>query len=137
MSTLVVYYSYSGNTSKLAAKISAQENAALTEVLDQEKPGKLKAYTVGLFAARKQAIWPIKPFTADLKQYERIIFMAPVWANFPAPAINGVIAMLPPGKKVEFILVSASGKSNCKGKVTALVERAGSEVTAWKDVLIK
>ncbi|NLG23881.1 MAG: hypothetical protein GX558_00885 [Clostridiales bacterium] len=122
MKTVVMYYSYSGITRKLATRLAKSSGGGLVEMKDVKKPGKLYAYTVGCFAAAKQRRARLAPVTNSLAKFDRIVFCAPVWAGFPAPAFNNMVDMLPEGKAVEVYLVSGGGKTGCEPKVRALIE---------------
>lgn len=134
MKTLVLYYSWSGHTQRLAHKLAREQGAELCEVKDETRPGTLCAYTLGSLAARRQAAWPIRPLGKALEEFDRLILMAPVWWGFPAPAFNSVAAALPAEKDVEVVLVSASGGSAARQKVTALLEAQGCRISRWQDV---
>lgn len=133
MKSLVIYYSYSGSTRVEALREAAEQDADLVEVLDEKRPG-----TIGAFMRCASALGmkctPIQPLAANLEAYEDIIIMAPVWAGFPAPAINNVIRALPGGKDVEVHLVSASGQSSCHRKVEAAIRQRGCNLTRWRDI---
>lgn len=135
MKALVIFYSYSGHAEKRAQELAAKESADTFEVKDQKKkPVKLKAYTAGCFAAMRMQSWPIEPVTADLTSYDKIIVVAPVWAGHPAPEINNVFGMLPPGKDVEVYMVSASGGSSAREKVQSLISRRDSRMLKYVDI---
>lgn len=133
MKKLVVFYSYTGNTEKLAKAVAAQEGAALCKVEAVKRPGTVKAYLSGSFGALRQKPWPIKPLGVTLSDYDHIILMAPVWAGFPAPPINSVVEALPAGKDVEVYLVSASGQSRAKDKLYARISARGCKIVKYKD----
>lgn len=133
MKTIVIYYSYTGNTKKLAQKRAAEENADIAEVRDRVRPSTFKAYTSMCVAAMRQKKTDIVPLALELKPYDRIIIMAPVWANYAAPAVNHVFDMLPTGKEVELVMVSRTGKSN-KDKIQSQVWGHGCKVVGYQDV---
>ena len=135
MKTIVLYYSFSGKTKMLAVQKASELGADIEEVSEKKKPSFLKALAAGTFRARKRKKAEIQPVKADLSGYDQIIIMAPVWAGYPAPAFNNIIELLPPGKKVELFLTSAS--SGTKGSVEgskALVTGRGCEVTGYTDI---
>ena len=134
MKTVVVFYSWSGHTGKIAQARAKKESAQLYEIKDKNKPGTLKAYTAGCFAAMRMKRTPTLPLTAPLAEYDRIIIMAPVWAGHPAPAINTVFDALPAGKEVFVCMVSASGKSGCRDKVQELVRSKGCKMMGCEDI---
>lgn len=132
--TIVIYYSYTGHTRKLAAEIAEKEAAPLLEIVDRKRPGTLAAYTVGCFAAMRQKATPIGEIETELDQYERFVILAPVWAGFPAPAINTLLKQLPSSRDVEVWLVSASGQSRARDKMQTLINSQGCRLMRFRDV---
>ena len=134
MKTLIIYYSYSGKTKKIAEELAAKEPDDILEVKDIKRPGKFKAYTAGCFAALRGKAWPIRPLDVDLSDYDRLILFAPVWAGNPAPAMGAVLKQLPEGKSITVKMVSASGKSECKDKLEALIKAKGCTMESFEDI---
>jgi len=134
MKSLVLFYSYSGNTKKIAEQLADKEKADIFEIKDLKRPGKFKAYTAGCFAAMRGKAWPVTPVTVDIKKYGRIIMLAPIWAGSPAPAFNAALDLLPSEKAVSFIMVSGSGQSSCKEKLKEIVESKDCTMEGFEDV---
>ena len=135
MKTVILYYSFSGKTKKLAIKKANELGADIEEITEVKKSSMLKAFTVGAFMAIKRKKAEIQPVTSVLSGYDQIIIMAPVWANKPAPAFNNIIEHLPSGKKIELFLTSGSGKTKGSTEGTkALVAARGCEVTGYTDI---
>lgn len=134
MKKVVVFYSWSGKTEKLAKAYAEKIDAHLYEINDKRKPGTLKAYTLCCFAAMKMKRTPTLPLQAPLEEYDHIVIMAPVWAGHPAPAINTVFDTLPAGKEVEVRLVSGGGSSSCREKVESLVRSKGCKLMEFEDI---
>jgi hypothetical protein len=140
MSTIVIYYSYTGNTKKYAEDLANEcdslcgENADILELQYAKPLSKPKAYALGSFAAMRRKCAELKPLGCDLAKYDKIIIAMPIWASHPAPPINNVIAALPSGKDVELIMISASGNSGNADKTKALIEAKGCTVTKYADV---
>lgn len=103
MKTIVVYYSYSGNTKKTAQSAAVKENADIFEVTDIKKPSKIQAYLIAALNRKQE----VNPLNIDFSSYERIIVMAPLWGLRPAPAINNVFAEIPEGREIEIVIVGA------------------------------
>ena len=134
MKTLILYYSYSGNTKKIANELAAKESAEIAEIKDRNRPGKLKAYVAGSFAAMRGKAWPIQPLSVKMADFDRLILLAPIWANNPAPAFYSVMEQLPEGKTIILKMVSASGKSNCKERLEAMAKARGCTVEGFEDL---
>jgi len=133
MKTLIVYYSYTGHAKARAEALAAAESADIAEIKDVQRPGKLKAYSVGCFTAMRGKAWPIRPLNADLAAHDRLILLSPTWAGSPPPTLHALLAQLPKGKAVSVKMVSASGKSGCKERVEAAVKARGCTLESFED----
>lgn len=134
MKTLVLFYSYSGNTKRLVNELAAKESFDIAEILDVRRPGKFKAYTAGCFAAMKGKAWPIRPLSADFSAYDRIILLASVWAGHPAPPVYAALELLPEGKSVEVKMVSGSGDCGCEERLRRIIESKGSTLAGFENI---
>ncbi|MBU0761905.1 MAG: NAD(P)H-dependent oxidoreductase [Candidatus Altiarchaeota archaeon] len=80
MKTLVVFYSRSGNTKKVALEISKMMNADVEEILDEKD----RSGVVGYLSAGKDATFKslgkIKKTNKNPKDYDLVIAGTPVWA---------------------------------------------------------
>ncbi len=115
MRSVVIYYSYSGNTRKVA------------DVLDEELKKKSEVEFIDLKAIdesdkflkqasrafwRKKAV--IENVNFDLSPYDLVCFGTPVWAFGPAPAINTYLnkCIGIDGKEVVLFTTFGSGAGN-------------------------
>ncbi|MCL2548095.1 MAG: hypothetical protein FWE76_02890 [Symbiobacteriaceae bacterium] len=138
MKTLILFYSYSGNTRRIAQNKAEEIGADIEEISEVKKPSVLAAFTIGCYKAIRGLQSPIKPLKSRLSDYECIIIMSPIWAHHPVPAVYTAISRLPAGRKVELVMVSASsGSQNSAKKTMALVEARGCEVVAYTDLKAK
>jgi len=136
MKTLVLYYSYSGNTKKIAEELAQKECADIEEIKDKKRPGKLKVYTAGIIAVMRNKSWSIQPLSVDLAAYDRIILLAPVWADSPPPPVGSALELLPEGKTVAVKMISASGKSGCVSKLEEKIKSKGSVMESFEDIKV-
>jgi len=134
MKTLVIFYSYTGHTKTIAQQLAAEESADVMEIVDTARPGVLRAYVAGCFAAIRGKSWPIQPQNPDLSAYDRLILLSPVWASNPPPAVNAILDSLPNGKSIAVKMVSASGRSNCKARLEADIKAKGSVLESFEDI---
>ncbi len=132
--TLILYYSYTGHTKKIAESLPAMEGAKIIEIKAIKRPNVLVAYTAGCYAAMRAKSWPIQALEADLSEYDHLILLAPVWANNPAPFFNAVLERLPAGKTVSVKMIAASGKSNCKERIEATIKEKGCALVSFEDI---
>lgn len=138
MKNLILYYSYSGNTKSLAQKKAASESADTEEIVDIKKRGVFLTLFAGCFKALTRKTAKIRPIKANLKNYGKIIIMAPIWAGHPAPPFNNIINALPEGRKVELIFTSDGGSSmKSSEKTKALIAAKGCEVIGYTDIKTK
>lgn len=134
MKTIILYYSYTGNTRALAKKTAAELGVEVEEIFEVKKPFML----VGILRAFKRGKTEIQPLKSVLQAYEKIIIMSPVWGSFPVSAINTAIDCLPAGKQVEMIMVSAGGGTKKSAEGTkALITARGCEITCYRDVKVR
>jgi len=136
MNQLIIYYSYSGKTKKIAEDLANKESADIYEIKDIRPPGKLKAYTAGIVASIRGKAWRIKPPDIEISKYDKITMLAPVWADNPPPAFTAMLEYLPAGKPVSVIMVSASGKSNCKDRLESIIQCKGCTLESLEDIKV-
>jgi len=134
MKTLVIFYSYSGNTKAIAKELATVESASIAEIKDTKRPGKLKAFTVGCLAAIRGKAWPIQPLDAAPADYDRLVLLGPIWAGNPAPAFNAALELLPKGKSVAVKMVSGSGKSDCKERLETAIQAKSCTLESFEDI---
>jgi len=133
MKTLILFYSYTGNSKRFAENLSKKIGADIEEVKTDKRPGTIAAYVFGSFSAMRQKSVIIKPIQADISQYEHFILIAPIWAGNPAPAFNSMIDNLSAKKSVELYLISGSGNSN-RDKISSYVEDKGFKIFDYHNI---
>ena len=135
MKTLVLYYSYTGKTQKIAQEICGKRQADIIEVKETAARSKWNAYLKGSVEARKQKKVPILPLACDLSEYDTIMIAMPIWAGYPAPAMNAVADLLPEGKEIELVMTSKSGGSaGSREKTEALISQKRCTLTSYIDI---
>ena len=135
MKTLVVYYSYTGKTKKIAQDLAKEKGAEIIELQEKAKRSKFNAYVFGSMAARGQKSVELQNDKIDFSAFDSIVIAMPIWAGYPAPAINNIIQALPGGKKIELIMISGSGSSKGSAEKTkALIEAKGCSVEKYQDI---
>ena len=133
MKELVLFYSYSGNTRKIAEKYAQENNFDIYEVIAVKKPNKLRDYTAGIIKCMTNGVCKIKPLDVNFADYDIINIFAPVWAGVFAPAMNSALKLIPPGKIIKLFMVSMSGASS-KDIVSKRVQKLGLEVAGYEDI---
>jgi len=90
MKTLIVYYSFEGNT-RYAARLLAEKLEADTLELEPVKDyprGNASKYVFGGVAASLSTAPKLKPYACDPEKYDLVILGSPVWASRVAPPMN-------------------------------------------------
>ena len=137
MKSIILYYSYNGHTKKVAEKLAKAQGAELVEVKTQTEKGKFLIFLVDCPRARMRKSVAIEPITQDLSGYDLITVASPVWAGFPSPVFNAVVKLLPKGKNVQVVMVSASGSgatSKSEEGTKKMMRHLGLRVVGYKDV---
>ena len=138
MRELVLFYSYSGHTKKIAEKFGEENKFDICEATDKKRPNKFAAFTVGIVKAVRGSGRKVNPLAIGEKpvkfeDYEAVDVFAPIWAGHPAPSANAALKMLPQGTKVKLFMVSQSGNSE-KEKITKRVQDLGLEIIAYENI---
>lgn len=120
--TIIVYYSFEGNT-KFIAEYLAQKLGADILSLKPEKEVNTHGFMKYVWGGR-QAVMKTKPklekYSFDVKKYDTIILGSPVWAGTFAPPIRTFLEDNKiKGKKVSFFCCHEGGK----GKVLEVAQR--------------
>lgn len=134
MKTLILYYSYTGHTKRLAEALAASEPADIMEIKSVKRPWKLKVYTAGILATFRNKAWPIQPLDIDFSEYEKLILMSPVWANNPPPPVTAILDQLPEGKTIAVKMISVSGKSDCVARLETAVKAKNCTLESVEDI---
>jgi flavodoxin len=137
MNTVVLYYSYSGHSKKVAEKLARTQSAELVEIKTMVRRPMPLLFVYDCALALMHRAVAIQPITQELSAYDMITLVSPVWASNPAPAFNAAVKLLPKGKKVQVIMVSSSGSGATKRSEKATKHRIreqGCTVVEYKDV---
>ena len=142
---MVLYYSYTGKVEKLAKAFGAANNTAVIEVKSAGEIGKLEAYTIGCFKAKRGQSMPIAPVAFNLAEDKTVDVFAPIWASSIAPPMIAALEQLAKSAmetsnksntndiKVKMHMVSFSGKSD-RSRIAAKLESLGLEMVGYEDL---
>ena len=135
MKSIVLYYSYTGNTKKVAEKLAKTQGADLVEIKTVKRKGRFLTYLVDCPRAMRHKSVPIQPLAVNLSDYEMITMASPIWASNPAPAFNAAVKLLPKGKHIQVVMVSASGSSKkCEPEIRKMIHHQGCSMVGYKNV---
>jgi flavodoxin len=113
MKTLITYYSFSGNTDKVANLFAGALKRTGEVFLQRLKPAdEIKNFALqckAAFTGKRAVLEGDVQF--DLGQYGLLLIGSPVWAFAPTPSINTYLDKLSglDGKRVIILLTSGSG----------------------------
>lgn len=80
MKTLILFYSRTGTTRKVAEKLAPTIGADIEEIFDTvDRSGVMGYLSAGRDASRKK-LTTLKPLSHDLSDYDLIIVGTPIWA---------------------------------------------------------
>ena len=129
--TIVVYYSFEGNTEYVAEKIAAEMKADLLKLKPRKEPARtgLKKYFEGGKSTLKGERVKLEKFDVDFNQYDTVVIGSPVWAGTFPPAINSFLfSVRLKGKRIFLFGTSASGND------AKMIEKLTDRLNANNDV---
>ena len=92
MKCLVVFYSRTGRTNKIAKSISTEMNCEYEEIIDTKKrKGRIIGFIKSGFAATREKLTIIKEIQKDPELYDVVILGTPIWNKRMTPAIRTYI----------------------------------------------
>jgi flavodoxin len=132
MKSIIIYYSYSGNTKKVT-EILAEYLRQKGEVEEIELTGLDEAKT--FLAQGKRALIHtrarIAPVVFDLSVYDLICLGTPVWAFAPAPAVNTYLDNCRGVEGKDVILFttygSGAGRERCLNYMQRILAKKGAK----------
>jgi flavodoxin len=89
MKTLIVYYSFSGNNECLAQELQKRLNCDIQKIVELEPRKSLDIFLDLIFKRKSQ----IEKSNFDLRQYDRSILIAPIWASKIATPLRAFIEL--------------------------------------------
>ncbi|MBN2127488.1 MAG: NAD(P)H-dependent oxidoreductase [Candidatus Diapherotrites archaeon] len=110
MNSLIVFYSRTGNTKKLAEKIAEKLNCDSEEIIDKKNRNGAIAFVAAGRDAMKKSLTEINELKKNVSDYDLVLIATPCWAGKMTPAIRTFIE-----------------KNKCKFKKTALIQCSGSK----------
>ena len=132
MKTLIVYYSYSGNTDRVAKlwaeKLRAKGDVTLQRLKPKNEITGFGAQCRAAFTGKRAQLEEGAGF--DVSPYDLVIIGSPVWAFAPVPAINTYLDKVNGlhGKKAAVLLTSGSGLGvkKCFKNIRVILESKGA-----------
>ncbi len=75
MKNIIVYFSHSGNNEKLAYELKKRTGCEIFQVCEKNKRRTISIMLDTLFKRNSK----LRTYLTDLKKYQKVIFVAPVW----------------------------------------------------------
>ncbi|KYC45269.1 MAG: flavodoxin [Candidatus Methanofastidiosum methylothiophilum] len=91
MKTLVVYYSRSGTTKKIAEEISKKAKCDIEEIVDNKNRKGIIGWLISGRDAHTKKLTTIKEMKTDPSKYDIVAIGTPIWAGLMAPAVRTYI----------------------------------------------
>jgi len=132
MKSLVTYFSYSGNTDRVAKVFKKVLEAKGTVDIQRLKPKKeIKNFLLQCMAARHHKRAELEGNVKyDASSYDLVLIGSPVWAFAPVPAMNTYLENLTGlnGKRAVILITSGSGTrlGNCFKNIRKVLEDKGA-----------
>ena len=118
---MIVYYSRTGTTRKLAEALAGRLNADVVEIRCDRYKGGIFRYLRAGYDSVKGNLPPIKMPETDLTAYDLVLLGAPIWTSYPALPLRAFLAAKPdlPGRVGMFL---TSGGHSPQEKAVAEAE---------------
>lgn len=137
MKTLIVYYSRTGHTRKIAKKLAKKLKADIEEIIDLKNRFGIKGWLTAGHDAYRRKLANIEQTEKNPANYDMVILGSPLWAFISAsPAIRTYITQNKSKlKKVAFFLTK--GATNGKKALDDLSELCNKKPVAILEVTEK
>ena len=130
--TLVVFYSLSGTTRRIAEALSEALKCDLEEITEPKLRTGFLGYVRSLLEARRKRPSTIAPKKHDVSSYDLVVIGTPVWAwSLSSPVRAYLMATASQLPEVAFFCtLGAKGSENAFAQMTALVGKKPRAVCA-------
>jgi len=122
MKILVVYYSRTGLTKKVATLISTKLKADIDEIIDKKDRSGAKGYLLAGKDAMKESLTSIT-HEKDSRDYDLIIIGGPVWAWTVTPAVRTYLDQNVDALKIKKVAFFATQGSSGADKKFIVMEK--------------
>ena len=113
MKSLVVYYSRTGNTRKVAQAIAGVLKADVEEIVDLKDRAGVKGYLLAGRDAMRKEETPIEPIKHDVTAYDLVVVGTPVWAfTMAAPVRSFLVGPGSSARRMAFFCTMGGSGAN-------------------------
>jgi flavodoxin len=132
MKSAIIYYSYSGNTKKVAGTLCEYLAAkGSADIIALEAAQESDNFLVQCFRAFRHRRAALAPVNFDLHAYDMLCFGTPVWAFGPAPAMNAYLEQCSGITAQSVVLFttygSGTGNQRCLNYMQEILKKKGVE----------
>lgn len=118
MKKIFIYYTLSGNGEVVADYLKDKYDIRKVKTSEPLPKNNFLRILSGGYKAMVNHKDKLDNFNKNISKYDQIVIGSPIWNDRLSSPINGVLDVLNlEGKKVKFILYSASGKANKASEV--------------------
>lgn len=114
MKSLVVYYSRTGVTKRIARVIAEKLKCDIEEIIDRKDRRGAKNYFIAGKDAATKSLTEIGEITKNALSYDVVLIGTPVWAFTMTPAIRTYIAQNKPSLKKVAFFCTQGGSGDAK-----------------------
>lgn len=134
MKNLVVYYSRTGNTEKIADEITGKTDADIQKIVDRKNRMGVWGFITGAFDALLSRETSIRELSCRPSEYDMIIIGTPIWAGKITPAVRTFINRFK--NSLEKIAVfTTAGKEDCSNVKKEIEELTGKKTLSSLSIL--
>ena len=112
MNAIVVFYSRSGNTKKVAEAIAKALGCDIEELVDTQKRSGPGGWIQSGKQAMKEEFTTLQPLKKDISKYDLVIVGGPVWAGKMSVPVRALIAQNKDKLKDVAFFFTSGGKDN-------------------------
>lgn len=127
--TLIVYFSRSGNTARLAAQLADRLNADISPILETRSRKDALGILRSLFEALSRRRPPIRPPEHQPAVYDLVIVGTPVWASHMASPVRSYLGNYGPHCK-QLAFFCTMGGSGAEKAFAEMAQLAGTKPLA-------
>jgi flavodoxin len=131
MKSIIIYYSYSGNTKKVAGILGEYlRQKGQVDHLELMCLDESKSFLGQCRRAFAHTKGQVQPLNFDLTNFDLVCFGTPVWAFGPAPAMNTCLDKCPGVENKEIVLFttygSGTGNQRCLNYMQNILAKKGA-----------
>ena len=136
MKTLILYYSRTGTTKKVAEKLASILGADIESVVDNVNRSGIRGYMISGRDAIKKTLIKINPISHNISDYDLVIIGTPVWAWTMSNPIRTLITEQKDNLKQVAFFCTQGGEGD-QGAISNMIKLSEKEPLASLSLLTK